>query len=476
MTGNPGPGWGVWIARGVIAAESVHRTGTREVVSKTLGASGGQPGFARIGGPVVTGENLPRRPAHASRKPEPSLPQRKNIATHEYTNTQGDSMRLPHRLPEHGSFKPTLKSIPEEGPLRPPRNSARETAGLAAEARKPLGFDQQRFVPPTRPGPQGHVDINWPSAPLDSKTKPQRLAGTDAFTGKPMAYDGPPVGAETGSKTFFQSTRNQLAARTREARIAHLTFPENRGNKGVFELAKHHEEQFTKANKRNIQREIQAGHRDDAVPMQRTVPPSLAYRKAELPISGPISGKPIGGPANAKVPANPEMPRGNFAGLEGYRNEPGAGPHRGPRADDGGAAYRMPLHLDRLVQLDDMVNAAATALVNRPGRASEKEYKQGLSVRDRYETQNRKGIDLEKRSGAWNESPIIAGDPDYRRLAIKDGFVESKQVAVGRRVQGGADASAHREAPGVSAYAHGPVLEALQARLSRLRGERPPLG
>jgi hypothetical protein len=168
------------------------------------------------------------------------------------------------------------------------------------------------------------------------------------------------------------------------------------------------------------------------------------------------------------------MPRGNFAGLEKYRNEPGAGPHRAPRAEEGGVPYRKPLHLDRLVQLDDMVNAAATARVNRPGRATEKEYKQALSVRDKYETQNRKGIELEKRSGAWNESPIIAGHPDYRRLSIRDGFVESKPVVAGRRVPGSGDASVPGEAPRVSAYAHEPDLEAMQARLARLRGEAPP--
>ena len=382
-------------------------------------------------------------------------------------------MRIPFRLPELGKFKPTLKSIPEEAPARPPRNPARETGGHTAEARRPMGFEDQRFAPPTRPGPQGHADISWPSAPVDGKGKPFDLRGADAYTGKPMAYDGPRIGTETGSPTYFQSNRNQLAAKKNEAHIAHLTFPKNRAYKKKYELAKHHEEQFTRAYSKNIKREIQAGHRDDAVPMQRVNPPSLKYRKEELPISGPLSGKPITGPANAKVPANPAMPRGRFPGLERYRNAPGAGPHQDPKAGDADAHYRKPLHLDRLVQMDDMVNAAATAHVNKPSRSTEKEYKQALSVRDKYESHNKKGIEAEKRSGAWSETPIIASHPDYRQLKIADGFVESKRPVAGTRVPGSSDASVPKEAPGVSAYAHEPDLKSLQGRLARLRGEGP---
>ena len=78
-------------------------------------------------------------------------------------------MRLPLRLPDLSKFKPTLKSIPEYGPVRPPRNPTREEGKLAAGTRKPMGLENQRFVPPTRPGPQGHPGISWPSAPIDAK-------------------------------------------------------------------------------------------------------------------------------------------------------------------------------------------------------------------------------------------------------------------------------------------------------------------
>ncbi len=345
-----------------------------------------------------------------------------------------------------------------------------------APSRNQGGFDSQRFTPATRPGPQGHPDISWPSTPLDAKGRPFEIRGaTDAHTGKPMAYEGPRVGTETGSPTYLQSNRNQLAAKKNEAQIAHLTFPQDRALKKEFLGAKYREEQYAKSNAKSIKREIASGHRDDAVPMQKLNLPSLQYQ--DIPkgpvISGPISGRPIDkGYAATKLPENPAQTQGEFLGLEHFRNEAGAGSHRD--LQEPVSTYRAPLHFDRLVQMDDMVNKAATAHVNKPGRGTEKTYKQALHVRETYEKHNKQAIAREKRSGAWMEAPIGANHPDYRHLDVEGGHVHMKDAVAGRRVPGSADQSVPKFAPGVSAYAHQPDTEALQARLARLRGHNAP--
>ena len=335
-------------------------------------------------------------------------------------------------------------------------------------------FDAQRFVPPKKPGPQGNPDISWPSAPLDPQGRPFDLRGTkDIHSGERIAHTGPRIGTEGGSPTYFQSNRNQLAAKKNEAHIAHLTFPQDRGLKKEFEKAKFHEEKFAREHSRSIKREIASGHRDDYVPMQRLKPPSLEYQAIPMGpvISGPQSGRPIPrGFEATKVPANPAQPVGEFRGLEKHGNDAAAGSHRAPRED---MPSRRPLHFDQLVRLDDMVTRSATALVNKPGRGNQIAYQQSLKVRGDYEKNFKKEIERERKSGAWMQSPIGANHPDYRQLEVSGGLVHMKDPVAGRRVPGSADRSLSHEAPGVSAYAHEPDLEALRGRLARLRGEEP---
>jgi hypothetical protein len=238
---------------------------------------------------------------------------------------------------------------------------------------------------------QGNPAISWPSAPFDAKGRSYDLWGTtDLFSGArqdPIAHHGPPMGVEIGSPTHFQSRRNQLTGAANQAQIAHLTYPQDKDLLKSFRHAKMAEETFIKDNRHNIQREIKAGHKDEYVAPRDFRPPSLALDGA---------------------PHSPSIPQFHH-----------------PR----------PLHRDTLVRLDDMVNKAATAFVNRPGKGTEKGYKEALQARTVYEKAHKGEIEREMRSGAWAQAPVGWNHHDYRELKMQDRntVVESNPV-VGNRV------------------------------------------
>ena len=242
------------------------------------------------------------------------------------------------------------------------------------------------------PAPQqGNPAISRPSAPFDAKGRSYDLWGTtDLFSGPRhdrIAHDGPPLGTEKGSPTYHQSQRNQLSARTHQAHIAHLTYPQDKGLRDAFRQAKVSEEKFTRTHSDDIAREVKAGHKDGYVPPQGFHPPSLGSASP----SGP-----------AAIPEN-HHPR--------------------------------PLHRDTLVGLDDMVNKAATAFVNKPGRKTEQAYKETLNARTVYEKRHKSEIAREMRSGAWNQPAVGWDHPDYRELKLTDSrTVQASNPVIGNRV------------------------------------------
>lgn len=238
---------------------------------------------------------------------------------------------------------------------------------------------------------QGNPAISWPSAPFDAKGRSYDLWGTtDLFSAarqEPIAHHGAPIGVEPGSPTHFQSRRNQLTGEANQAHIAHLTYPQDKDLQQAFRHAKSAEEAFIHDNRHNIQQEIKAGHKDEYVPPRDFRPPSLGFDGA---------------------PHSPSIP--------GYHH---------PR----------PLHRDTLVRLDDMVNKAATAFVNRPGKGTEKAYKEALNARTVYEKAHKGEIEREMRSGAWAQPPVGWNHSDYRELKMRDrNTVAESNPVVGNRV------------------------------------------
>jgi hypothetical protein len=290
---------------------------------------------------------------------------------------------------------PELPSVPEGKAVD--HTSGPTNAGLATNAEAPapaargkVSFEDQRFQPQPKPGPQGNPEISWPSPPFNAKGRSYDLWGTTDLFGatrhEPIAHTGGPLGAEIGSPTHFQSRRNQLTAASQQAQIAHLTYPQDKGLQKAWQTAKSAELNYAKENKHNIQRELKAGHKDEYVPPREFRPPSL-------------------GTGMAGTPVLPEQ------------------------------HHPRPLHRDNLVRLDDMVNKAATAFVNRPGKGTERSYKEALHARTVYEKAHKGEIQREMRTGAWNQTPIGWNHPDYRELRMQDAHtVAESNPVVGNRV------------------------------------------
>ncbi len=254
---------------------------------------------------------------------------------------------------------------------------------------------EQRAIQHSSPAPAGptpgNPNIGRPTPPFDAKGRSYDLWGTtDLFSGsrhERIAHTGAPIAAEAGSPTFYQSRRNQLSARTNQAHIAHLTYPQDKELRESYRHARVTEEKFTRTHRGDIDKEIKAGHRDAYVPPREFRPPSL------------------GAGASTDATAIPDT------------------------------HHPRPLHRDTLVRLDDMVNKAATAFVNKPGKQTERAYKETLNARTVYEKRHKSEIDREMRSGAWKQPTIGWQHPDYRELRMADSrTIQESDLVAGNRV------------------------------------------